>query len=173
MSIPAPPPPASKPWYKRPITWIIAGSVAFLLFLVLMFSLTAALLSSGRPEPAPAPTVTVTQEPAPAPEPKPEPSEDPAPPPAAPEASSDEQAYLDFLRQEAYFKNIDDGTLLTAGYAICDAIGAGETIDGLFYTADQNGIPGYEAGYLIGSAVAGLCPEYTSVVEDYLAQNGS
>ena len=106
---------------------------------------------------SPAPTVTVTQNaPAPAPEPEVE------------DALSNEE--LDLLGIKSMSNPIlnraTDVELLEMGYAVCDALNAGYTVDDVIaYMATQIAEDGgasdtyIEAvGYIIGAADSALCP---------------
>lgn len=171
MSIPVPPP-APKPWYKRVWVWIVAAVVAVLLAVGFVSAMVSVAANVLRPDPAP--TVTVTPEPEQETEaaPEPEQEEEPAPAPV-PDATADESVYLDYLHKEQYFTTVDDASLVKVGYATCEAIASGVSLDELLYISMENNVPAYEAGYMIAAAVGTLCPEYTYVIEDYLAQNGS
>ena len=106
---------------------------------------------------SPAPTVTVTQNaPAPAPEPEVE------------DALSNEELYLLGIKSMSnpILNRATDVELLEMGYAVCDALNAGYTVDDVIaYMATQIAEDGgasdtyIEAvGYIIGAADSALCP---------------
>lgn len=105
----------------------------------------------------PAPTVTVTQNaPAPAPEPEVE------------DTLSNEELYLLGIKSMSnpILNRATDAELLEMGYAVCDALNAGYTVDDVIaYMATQIAEDGgasdtyIEAvGYIIGAADSALCP---------------
>lgn len=106
---------------------------------------------------SPAPTVTVTQNaPAPAPEPEVE------------DTLSNEELYLLGIKSMSnpILNRATDVELLEMGYAVCDALNAGYTVDDVIaYMATQIAEDGgasdtyIEAvGYIIGAADSALCP---------------
>ena len=111
--------------------------------------------------PAPVPTVTVTAEPAPAPAPTKDST-------ASPETDA-EQSYLTALHSEDYFVAVnDDELLLDTGYAVCKAFDRGASVEEIAVSASGSGIPGYEAGFLIGAAVTFFCPEHLPILNEFV-----
>lgn len=111
---------------------------------------------------SPAPTVTVTQN-------APAPSQDDPPSPEA--VMSDEDLYIISIKSmnNPILNRATDSELLEMGYAVCDALNAGYTVDDVIaYMAAQIAEDGgasdtyVEAvGYIIGAADSALCPSAT------------
>ena len=83
---------------------------------------------------------------------------------AAPTAHADDvQSYLETLRDRGIYAKSGDGMLVAAGQMVCNAIEGGLTpyqAAGRVYTATDVSVTAGDAGYIVGAAVAGLCPEY-------------
>lgn len=118
-------------------------------------ALILGLTACGAVEVRPAPVETVTVTP------------DAAPAPAAP-APTSESAYLAVLQSQPFFQGIPEDTLIEAGESACSALDSGASVGAVVEVALASGIPEYEAGVLIGAAVAGLCPEYVPQVQTFI-----
>ena len=83
---------------------------------------------------------------------------------AAPTAHADDvQSYLETLRERGIYAKSGDGMLVAAGQMVCNAIEGGMTpyqAAKRVYAATNSSITAGDAGYIVGAAVVGLCPEY-------------
>lgn len=87
----------------------------------------------------------------------------------APEAKADDvQTYLEVLEERGIYAKSGEGTLVMAGQMVCNGIENGYTpmqmAEKVYYATDSS-ITAGDAGYIVGAAVAGLCPEYLYLME--------
>ena len=81
--------------------------------------------------------------------------------------ADDVQRYLDVLHEHGITAGSGDGTLVQAGMQICDLIEAGWSpmaVAMKVYRETDSTISGEDAGYIVGAAIGGLCPEYAGAV---------
>lgn len=73
-----------------------------------------------------------------------------------------EDVYLMTLDMESELADIDDGTAIDLGYAICDFMATGaSSVDAATNVLDSSGgFSAYHSGYIVGAATGALCPEY-------------
>lgn len=93
---------------------------------------------------------------------------------AAPARADDVQRYLDLLHQRGISAGSGDGTLVQAGMQVCDLIAAGWSplaVATKVYRETDSTISAGDAGYIVGAAIGGLCPEYADLVDQYGAVN--
>ena len=86
---------------------------------------------------------------------------------APPAGADDVQGYLDALHSRGIGANSGDGGLVRAGMQVCDMIGSGMTPMATamqVYRDTDASIDAEDAGFIVGAAIAGLCPEYVSLV---------
>lgn len=75
--------------------------------------------------------------------------------------SSDDQAFLDTVHENAPgTENVPDSSLENLGHAICGAFDQGATVQDVANTAEQNGVDAHTAGVITGAAVGVYCPEH-------------
>ena len=88
---------------------------------------------------------------------------------AAPTAHADDvQSYLETLRERGIYAKSGDGMLVAAGQMVCNAIEGGMTpyqAAKRVYAATNSSITAGDAGYIVGAAVVGLCPEYLPLMD--------
>lgn len=88
---------------------------------------------------------------------------------AAPEAKADDvQAFIEILRERGISARSGDGSLVAAGQFVCTGIGEGYTpmdMAQFVYENTDNSITMEDAGFIVGAAVGGLCPEYSYLIE--------
>lgn len=86
----------------------------------------------------------------------------------APTAQADDvQRYLDLLHERGITAGNGDGTLVQVGQEICDLIEVGRTplsVAMQVYRETDSTISAEDAGYIVGAAIGGLCPEYLSLI---------
>ena len=86
----------------------------------------------------------------------------------SPEAEADDvQAYLDALHERGIYHDDGDGTMVAVGQGICDMIESGQPpilVARDVYRETPPDISAEDAGYIVGAAVAGLCPEYLYLI---------
>lgn len=86
---------------------------------------------------------------------------------ATPASADDVQRYLDALHERGISAGSGDGTLVQIGMQICDLLEAGWTPVGVakkVYRETDTSISADDAGYIVGVAIGGLCPEYAGMV---------
>ena len=86
---------------------------------------------------------------------------------AAPAGADDVQGYLDALHERGIGAGSGDGTLVQAGQQVCDMIESGMTPMATamrVYRDTDASIDAEDAGFIVGAAIGGLCPEYVSLV---------
>lgn len=93
-----------------------------------------------------------------------------APSQSAPSTNGNIDAERAFVAAyENEFGSIDYQTtdsLIDLGYTVCDTFDAGFGFFEIAQMGIDEGIPEYEAGFIVGSAVGAFCPEYTQDVYD-------
>ena len=81
--------------------------------------------------------------------------------------TDDVQNYLDALDSRGITHPRGEGSLVTAGQEICNYVGGGHTpmqaAEKLYYATDST-IDSGDAGFIVGAAVANLCPEYLDLI---------
>ena len=87
---------------------------------------------------------------------------------AAPVAQADDvEFFLDKLHQRGIYASGGDSTLLRAGLEVCDQLESGRTplqVAAFVYRNTDHSISSGDAGYIVGAAIGGLCPEYKGLV---------
>ncbi len=87
----------------------------------------------------------------------------------APSAQADDvQGYLDALHERGIVNYSGDGTLVQAGMYICDQIATGRTPMSVameVYRDTDVSIDHEDAGFIVGAAIGGLCPEFAHLVQ--------
>ena len=81
--------------------------------------------------------------------------------------ADDVQRYLDILHDRGITAVDGDGTLVQVGMEICDLLDAGRTprsVAAQVYRETDTSISAGDAGYIVGAAIGGLCPEYAGMV---------
>jgi len=90
---------------------------------------------------------------------------------AAPVANADDVGfYLDKLHQRGIYGSDGDRSLLRAGLEVCNQLDNGKTpmqVASMVYAYTDESIDSGDAGYIVGAAIGGLCPEYSSLVSGY------
>lgn len=85
----------------------------------------------------------------------------------APQARGDDvQLYLDLLHSRGIWAARGDGTLVRAGLEICDRLDVGRTpmsVAREVYAKTDESITSEDAGFIVGAAIRGLCPEHTPI----------
>ena len=82
---------------------------------------------------------------------------------APPAGADDVQGYLDALHRRGITASDGDGTLVQVGQEICELIALGRTplsVAMQVYGETPASISAGDAGYMVGAAIGGLCPEY-------------
>lgn len=82
---------------------------------------------------------------------------------AAPAHADDVQGFIDALHSRGIAAGHGDGTLVAAGQIVCNYIGEGHTpmqAAQEVYVQTDSSIDAEDAGYIVGSAIRYLCPEY-------------
>ena len=89
----------------------------------------------------------------------------------APLAKADDvHSYLRVLHSKDIHADSGDGALVAAGQAVCEKLSAGYTANRVAeWVYAESRLNSYESGYLVGAAIAGLCPEYGYQVSGYTA----
>lgn len=86
----------------------------------------------------------------------------------APSAQADDvELYLEVLHDRGITASSGDGTLVRVGMEICDLIAAGfppMTVAAKVYRETDDSISSGDAGYIVGAAIGGLCPEYARMI---------
>ena len=80
-------------------------------------------------------------------------------------AKADVQGYLDTLHGHGFYHDDGDGRLVALGMDICDAVGEGWSplsVAREVYQSTPAEIDSGDAGYIVGAAIGGLCPQYGS-----------
>lgn len=83
---------------------------------------------------------------------------------APPAQADDVQSYLDVLHERGITARSGDGTLVQMGMQICDLIAAGNSpvsVAAKVYRETDSTISAGDAGYIVGAAIGGLCPEFS------------
>lgn len=85
-----------------------------------------------------------------------------------------EAVYLSALEdhQDPILQEQDADALLTAGWAVCDALSAGEPLSRIVTQGVDAGLGERATGLMIGTAAGSLCPEHRAIVEEYAAPLG-
>jgi len=86
---------------------------------------------------------------------------------AAPAGADDVQRYLDALHDRGIGASSGDGTLVQAGMYVCDLLDTGMTPMATalkVYRETDTSITHEDAGFIVGAAIAGLCPEFLGSV---------
>jgi hypothetical protein len=77
------------------------------------------------------------------------------------------QNYLDALHSRGISAGHGDGTLVAAGQEVCDYIADGYTpmkvAEKVYYATDST-IGAEDAGFIVGAAIANLCPVYLDLI---------
>lgn len=77
--------------------------------------------------------------------------------------TDDVQNYIDALHSRGITAGHGDGTLVAAGQEVCNFVADGytpmQTAEKLYYATDST-IDSGDAGFIVGAAIANLCPEY-------------
>lgn len=90
---------------------------------------------------------------------------------ASPARADDVEQYLDALHERGIYAGSGDGTLVQAGMQVCDLIEAGMSplaVAAKVYRETDASISAEDAGYIVGVAIGGLCPEYAYLVKGQL-----
>lgn len=159
-------PPDPKPWYKKPLTYIIAAPILIVIIIV------NGIVGDGKPDAREASKGETfkTEAPAVTEEPAEEPVAEPVKEePVTPEAEVDlEQMGLQVLReQHPNFALADDQSIIAAADAACVLFDSGGTFPLYIQVATENGITAEEAGALAGFAITAYCPEHASIADEY------
>lgn len=81
----------------------------------------------------------------------------------APVAQADDvQNFIDRLHSRGIYAGQGDGSLVQAGQEVCGYLDQGYTpmqVAEEVYRRTDNSIDGYDAGFIVGAAIANLCPE--------------
>lgn len=86
---------------------------------------------------------------------------------APPARADDVELYLEVLHERGITHNQGDGTLVQVGQQICDQISYGRTpmsVAAELYRETPASISVEDAGYIVGAAIGGLCPEYVRLI---------
>jgi len=86
---------------------------------------------------------------------------------APPAMADDVDLYLDVLHERGITADNGDGTLVQVGQEICDLIEAGRSpmsVAAQVYRETDNSISSGDAGFIVGAAIGGLCPEYAGLI---------
>lgn len=86
---------------------------------------------------------------------------------APPAGADDVQGYLDALHSRGIGANSGDGGLVRAGQQVCDMIESGMTPMATamhVYRQTDTTIDHEDAGFIVGAAIGGLCPEHAWMV---------
>jgi len=81
--------------------------------------------------------------------------------------ADDVEKYLEILRDRGIWATTGDGTLVRAGLEVCDLIELGRTpqsVAAQVYRETDASISAGDAGYIVGAAIGGLCPEYAGLI---------
>jgi len=77
--------------------------------------------------------------------------------------ADDVDRYLEILSDRGIYAGDGEGTLVQVGMEICDLVEAGRSpmsvAEQVYYETDSTVSAG-DAGYIVGAAIGGLCPEY-------------
>ena len=87
---------------------------------------------------------------------------------APPAMADDVERYLEILHERGITASSGDGTLVQVGTDICDLIASGRTpmsVAAQVYRETDDSISAGDAGYIVGAAVGGLCPEYSGLIQ--------
>lgn len=82
---------------------------------------------------------------------------------AAPAQADDVQGYLDALHERGISASSGDGALVAAGMYVCNLLDAGMAplaVAMKVYRETDVTIDHGDAGFIVGTAIAGLCPEH-------------
>lgn len=120
---------------------------------------------------APTPTVTVTAQAQPtteAPTPTPTPTLD------SDVTSLTEQAYLEAIHTDLADSvvGVPDSLLLELGHNVCAAMDSGVPVLTVLQSGVDAGVAPYDAGYIVGAAVAAFCPQNLPALEEFIEQYG-
>ena len=86
---------------------------------------------------------------------------------APPAMADDVQGYLEILYGRGITASSGDGTLVQVGQEICELIESGVppmAVAAKVYRETDDSISAGDAGYIVGAAVGGLCPEYAGLI---------
>lgn len=81
--------------------------------------------------------------------------------------ADDVQGYLDVLHEMGFYHQDGDGTLVRIGMDICERIEDGwapMAVAREVYRYTPAEISPSDAGYIVGAAIGGLCPEYAGLI---------
>ncbi len=82
-------------------------------------------------------------------------------------AKADVQSYLDALHSEGFYHEDGDGMLVSIGMDICEYLGDGwppMAVAREVYRNTPAEIDPGDAGYIVGAAIGGLCPQYAGMI---------
>ena len=86
---------------------------------------------------------------------------------APPAMADDVVGYLEMLHERGITADNGDGTLVQVGQEVCDLIEAGRSpmsVAAQVYRETDNSISSGDAGFIVGAAIGGLCPEYAGLI---------
>lgn len=86
----------------------------------------------------------------------------------APTARADDvQGYLNALEGQGIYASSGEGTLVMAGQMVCNDLSEGSTpmqTARKVYQSTDASFSSEDSGYLVGAAIAALCPEYLYMI---------
>ena len=153
-----------RPWYKRPITYIIGVPVLLVILIVNGIVGDGVAGKKAVHEPlsqeveVTEPEVVETAEPVEA---------EAAPEPVEVQPSTRDVALVVLREGWPYFAQAGDDVIDTAALAVCDALDSGVSFEAYVLVAADSGIPAEEAGALIGYAANVYCPQHLGITEGY------
>lgn len=121
-------------------------------------AITAVALSAcSQDSPESTPTVTVTS--------APQETVPGGPPPPPLDSESEEELFVNFVRNQVTYFSGSDQDLIDIGYAVCESFDYGESYSDVNRAVmDVADVAPYDAGFIIGSSVGAFCTEHTNAI---------